>query len=102
MATRLELQQKLIDILGSENVYFQPPATIQMSFPCFVYSLESPQYLRANGKVYRYINHYTLIYISRDPMDPMYERLLNEFDYISPDKPYKADNLMHYPFKLYF
>ena len=38
MASRLELQTKFENILGSRNVYFQPPASVQMRYPAIVYS----------------------------------------------------------------
>lgn len=37
MGRRLELQSKLEDILGSKNVYYQPPENLKMKYPCFVY-----------------------------------------------------------------
>ena len=35
---RLELQDLLETVLGSQYVYFQPPATLRMRYPCIVYA----------------------------------------------------------------
>lgn len=38
--TRLEIQQLLEDILGSDHVYFQAPPNTGMKYPAIVYSFE--------------------------------------------------------------
>ena len=38
MGSRLSLQSLLETILGTRNVYFQPPPSLMMSYPCIVYS----------------------------------------------------------------
>ena len=43
MGTRIELQLKLEEILGSRHVYFQPPASIKMTYPAIVYELDFVQ-----------------------------------------------------------
>ena len=39
MAPRLNLQTSLEQVLGSRNVYFQPPENLKMSYPAIVYHL---------------------------------------------------------------
>ena len=34
---RLELDADLRALLGSTNVYFQPPETKKLKYPCFIY-----------------------------------------------------------------
>ena len=41
MGTRLELQSKLEEILGSRQVYYQPPETVKMEYPAIVYRQNS-------------------------------------------------------------
>ena len=38
MASRLELQKLLEMLLGNKNVYYQPPASLSISYPCVIYS----------------------------------------------------------------
>ena len=40
---RLELHEILCTILGSRNVYFQPPESIKMNYPAIVYGLDDMQ-----------------------------------------------------------
>ena len=37
MKTRYELHEFLCEILGSRNVYFQPPESVKMKYPAIVY-----------------------------------------------------------------
>ena len=39
MGTRLELQNKLEELLGSRHVYFQPPESVKMEYPAIKYSM---------------------------------------------------------------
>ena len=41
MKTRLELDEELVKILGSKNVYFQPPESLKLNYPAIVYSLSN-------------------------------------------------------------
>ena len=38
MSRRIELQTILEGLLGSENVYFQPPENLKMKYDCIRYS----------------------------------------------------------------
>ena len=40
MSKRVDLGNKLKEILGSNNVYFQPPDNLKMVYPCIRYRLE--------------------------------------------------------------
>ena len=59
--SRLELQKYLEDLLGSRQVYFQPPASIQMKYPAIVYSLSNMNNIPANNDSYLVDKTYELI-----------------------------------------
>ena len=101
MASRLELQSKLEELLNSRNVYYNPPTNLQMNYDAIRYSLANPSTRFADDK--RYINKkcYDLIVISRDSDPEVVEKIL-ELPYTSIGRPYKADNLHHYPITIYF
>lgn len=94
MASRLDLQTKLESILGSRNVYFQPPASVQMSYPAIVYSRKSIDARFADDRVYLKLPFYELTLIDRNP-DSKFIDLIMELPYCKYDRPYKADNLNH-------
>lgn len=99
---RLELQTKLEEILGSSRVYFQPPASYKMKYPCFRYSWSGTRSSRANNLNYQNTRQYQVIYIDPNPTSEIPTRLLREFEMINHDRSYTADNLNHYVFTLYF
>lgn len=101
MASRLDLQTKLEEILGSRNVYFQPPASVTMKYPAIVYSLKSIDNEFANNAVYMQSNSYDLIVIDPNP-DSEIAKAISKLPMCRFDRPYKADNLNHYVFTLYF
>lgn len=101
MAQRLELQTLLKSILGSNNVYFQPPPTVKMEYPCIVYSRDTIDIKHANDKPYSLTRRYSVTYITKDPDSVVVEKLAN-LPLCSYDRFYTADNLNHDVFKLFF
>lgn len=101
MASRLELQTKLEELLGSKNVYYQPPESIKMSYPAIKYSLKDFRLEHADNKPYYKSRCYEITVISKNP-DPEYINKLLEFKRCKFDRHYKSDNLNHYTFTLYY
>lgn len=101
MASRLELQSKLEELLKSKNVYYQPPETVKMAYPAISYSKNAIRTTHANDSMYSKKTQYTLIVISRKPDDPVIEKLL-QLPYCSYDRNYKSDNLEHDVLTLYY
>ena len=52
MNRRLELQTKLENLIQSRNVYFQPPASVRLVYPCVVYTIGEGDVKRANDSIY--------------------------------------------------
>lgn len=67
MAPRLELHDILKGILGSEHVYFQPPASVTMQYPAIVYERDSARTQFADNKPHRFTQRYKVTVISRNP-----------------------------------
>ncbi len=101
MATRLELQSKLEELLGSKNVYYQPPESIKMEYPAIVYSKSNIGSRFANDAAYSFLTRYEIIVIDRKPDNPVIMELLR-LPYCSFDRTYQADNLNHDSLTLYF
>lgn len=100
MASQLELQARLEDILRSRNCYFQPPATIQMQYPAIVYSLSRIDKIHANDDTYKSLTAYQVTLIDKNPGTEFLEPIL-KLRYCSFDRFYTADNLNHWVFTLY-
>lgn len=102
MASRLNLHEELCEILGSRNVYFQSPASVKMQYDAIRYELGGKDLNYANNKIYKSMNKYEGVIITRDPDATIPDKLLAHFEMCSFGRPYTADNLNHYPFTLYY
>ena len=101
MASRLELQSKFEDVLGSRNVYFQPPSSVRMQYPAIVYSRKDIEGRFANDKIYRKLPCYEAILIDKDPDSEFIDKIL-DLPYCSFDRHYEADNLNHDVFTIFY
>lgn len=102
MDRRLELHEKFCEILGSRNVYFQPPETVKLKYPCIVYSLSNIDVKHADDKIYTHRNRYMVMVVCKSPDDKTHENLMYEFPYCSFDRAYTADNMNHRVLTLYY
>lgn len=100
MRSRLDLHNKLLEILG--NCYFQPPESVKLKYPCIVYSLDNIDTRYADDSRYKNTKRYTLTLIERDPDTDYTEQILEKFEYCRHDRRYISDNLVHDAFSLYY
>jgi len=62
-----QLQSVLRTLLGSDNVYFQPPSNVQMGFPAIVYKRDDIDTDFADNKPYYQSVRYLVTVIDEDP-----------------------------------
>lgn len=101
MGTREQLQSELETLLGARHVYYQPPASVKMEYPAIKYSKTKIKSTRANGAIYYSNTCYEIIVIDNKPDNPVINKIL-ALPYCSYDRCYKADNLYHDVFTLYY
>ena len=101
MASRLELQNKLEELLGMKHVYYQPPESKKLEYPAIVYSKSGIVNKKADDRRYHQMIRYALIVIDRIPDNQVIEKLL-DLPYCSYDRSYVADNLNHDSLTIYF
>lgn len=101
MDRRLELHEKLCELLGSRNVYYQPPETQKMVYPAIRYSKSDIDGRYADDRTYKKMTRYEIIVIDKKPDNPVIEQLL-EFPYCSYDRHYVSENLNHDSLTLYY
>lgn len=101
MASRLELQTKLEELLGSRNVYYQPPENVKMEYPAIVYSKNRITSKYANDSIYSRSTNYEIIVIDKKPDNSVIDKLLS-LPYCSFSRHYKADNLNHDVLNIYY
>lgn len=101
MAPRLQLQEILKAILGSSNVYFQPPPGVQMKYPAIVYKRDRIDIQHADNKPYKNAKRYQITVIDRNPDSDIPDKVA-ALRTCSFDRSFTADNLNHDVFNLYF
>lgn len=99
MQSRLELHSELCKILGTKNVYYQPPESIRMKYPAIVYDMESIENIFSGNTIYLQKCVYRVIVVDGDPDSAIVKRMsmLPRCKYI---KHYIADNLNHDVFRI--
>lgn len=101
MGTRLELQNKLEELLGAKHAYYQPPESKKLEYPAIVYSMDDIPIEYASNSAYTKRRRYTITVIDRRPDNPVIDKLL-ELPYCSYDRRYISDNLNHDSLTLYY
>ena len=101
MRSRINLHEILVEKMGSRQVYFNPPETIKMKYPCIVYHIDTINTRRADDKLYNGLKRYQIIVIDKDPDSDIPDSII-ELPYCSLDRTYKAEGLCHFVFTLYY
>lgn len=99
MASRLSLHNLLIDILGSNNVYYQPPIT--MNYPAIRYKKVALDDKFADNIKYVTMERYEIIVIADEPDHEAIGKILS-LPYSSYSTGYVKDNLNHDVLYLYY
>jgi len=99
---RLQLSEILHEIIGNENVYFQPPESLKMSYPCIRYQRSSGDSIPADNLKYVRRLGYEIMVISRNPSEPAVELIPEMFQYCNEGRHYTADGLNHDVFYIYW
>lgn len=99
--SRPNLHAVLKEILGSDEVHFQPPELVKMTYPAIVYSLASIENEHANNNVYMQSRSYEITVIDYDPDSEIVSKvsLLPKCRF---NRHFKANNLNHYVFTIYY
>lgn len=102
---RLQLHETLCDILGSSYCYFNPPANVQMKYPCIKYEVASVQTISADDLRYKNDVRYQLTVIDRKSESRIVQALYSETEklrHLRLDRVYAIDGLYHYVFTLFY
>src|SRR5688500_19458477 len=92
MGRRYELQEKLEELCP--NVYFQPPANVQMIYPAVVYERARADTRYADDKPYTNTAQYSLTLIAKNPDESIFEALA-ALPMCAHERFYVVDNLNH-------
>jgi len=101
MSRRIELQTIFEGILGSENVYFQPPENLKMKYDCIVYERSRIDADHADNAPYHLHDRYQVTAIYKNP-DSELPHKIAMLPMCSHERHFTADNLNHDVFNLYY
>lgn len=101
MGTRLEFHEVLVGLLGSRNVYYQPPESVRMKYPAIVYELDEIEARYADNLRYRNLNRYRVTIIDSDPDSGLPEKITT-LPLCRFQRHYTSDNLHHFTFQIYY
>lgn len=96
-------RQKLHDLLLTivPNVYFQPPETLVMQYPCIVYHRDHHDTEFADDRPYAHRKRYLVMVIDTDP-DSVIPDKVAELPMCLFDRFYTAKQLNHDVYRLFF
>ena len=101
MDKREELHEQLVEILGSRNVYFQPPTNIQMKYPAIVYTRSDIRNYNAGNQVYKQTYHYEITVIDR-VKDSEIVNKVSKLPTVKWNRHFAHDGLYHDVFTIYY
>lgn len=103
---RLMLDNTLRSIEGVKKVYYQPPASIKLQYPCLMYEPSNPDTMYADDRRYLMFMGYTLTLIDTDPESIIQKHILDlnkNLDsncFVKFDRFFTSDNLNHWTYSL--
>lgn len=98
---RLKLQDMLEELVGSRNVYYQPPSSLKMKYPAIVYDIKRIDDKHANNSTYNRSFCYEITVIDYGDDDEIVDKVLN-LPMCSFQRHFTSDNLNHNVFELYY
>lgn len=93
-SSRLELHQKLCALLGSNNVYYQPPESVKMVYPAIVYERSGIPVVYKDNIQYLKRYKYQVTVIDKNPDSEIVEKM-SEFKYCRFVRHFASEGLNH-------
>lgn len=109
MKSRSELQKELEELLGTSNlpleekrVYFQPPSSVKLKYPCIIYNLTRTDVRSGDNKKYIKHNEYHIKHLFKSLKNELKDSILDRFNYITHDTRFVSDGIYNDDFTLYY
>lgn len=98
---RLELHAIFEELLGSKNVYYQPPESKKLNYPCIIYERDMGDTVYADDSPYVVTIRYSVTLIDKNP-DSEFVNKLSQMQMSTWNRHYTIDNLNHDVFYIYY
>ena len=93
MKTRLEVQEILEKILGSQNVYFQSPPNTDMKYPCIVYDFKKFNIDHADNMPYLVSGRWEIHHMYKSIKQDLKETFVFDVQFCTFDRRIKSDGI---------
>lgn len=101
MGKRLDLHRILKNLPEVKQVYFQPPSSEKIEYPCIVYEHDRTYKVHANNMPYFSEPRYQLTAICKDPDSPIFDAI-ERLPKCAIERTFKRDQLNHKVYNIYF
>jgi hypothetical protein len=98
---RTDLHTILLNLINNTNVYFQPPESIKMDYPCIIYSRDKINSDYANNRKYAHSTRYQITAIDRNP-DSLWQLDILDLPLCQHVRHFVHDGLHHDVYEIYF
>lgn len=105
---RRALHDILCEVLGSpfpdgeDHCYFEPPADIELRYPCIIYNHSNGIDDFADNISYKTSKRYTVTIIDENPDSKIPDQLKNALSYCTSDRNFAIDGLSHFVYTLFY
>jgi len=100
MKTRIKLQKFLEKVAAPYHVYFQPPDSLYIDYPCVIYHLSNVKNLYANNNIYKQDKFYELIIVDSNPDSILFEKFC-KLPMCKFKNFYVSESLNHFVFDIF-
>ncbi len=101
MHSRLTLHEELVQVLGSRYVYFQPPESIKLTYPCIIYERYDISNTFADDDVYLQPRQYRVTVVDQNPDSEIVTKM-SKFKTARFIRHQVVNNLNHDTFNIYY
>ena len=101
MASKPDIQEFFETLLGTRNVYFRPPPSVRMNYPCIRYDIKNITGLRADDTLYTKFKSYEVTLIDPNIKSEFVDKIV-VLPHCRFDRWYATDGLNNFVFTLYY
>lgn len=101
MRKRDDLHRLLVSLLNTDKIFYQPPESMKLTYPCWVYGLSTIDQKKADDGSYLNTKGYMLTYMTNKSDDDTWSPILTLENCVF-DRTYKTNNMYHYVFTLFY
>lgn len=102
MSSRLELDEVLRSVPGVKKIYFQPPSSVKLQYPCIIYKRDGSFDEEADDIKYIHKPRYSITVVDPNPDSTIADYLLTHLSLCRAERNFTSNNLNHSVIILYY